>query len=453
MNASSNTIFVASLLLFCIFATDSFAQKRIALVIGNSAYQQQSLRNPVNDAEDVSKTLRNLGFSVDLKLNADQESMEKAVQEFGRKLQANTVGLFYFSGHGVQYGGSNYLIPIGAMVRVSAPDHLRYKTVDAGYVLGVMKQSGSGLNIVVLDACRNNPFKSFSRSMGKGLKRISGAEGTIIAYSTSPGKVALDGDGRNSPYTSQFIKQMLQPNLPVELMFKQVRKGVKMQTGGKQSPWYEASIDGDFYFIKGEAKFSSDDNYAINSNIIKRQSDIIFQDYFSNNSNGWLEHDIVGSEKFSIENGKYVLISRDQKSHNPQLQLSKLNESDDFKIEALMSKKSGADNHGYGITWGAKDYNNRYVFIVSGDGHYLYAEVTNGKWKHIAGWTKTTAVNEFNASNKLAITKKGTRIKFFVNDEKVYESDFLGFFGNRIGLMTNLKQKIEVDFITVAKIY
>lgn len=251
--------YIIKLLLFlaCVFfATNSSAEKRVALVIGNSDYQEQSLKNPINDARDVSNALRSLGFKVDLKLNASQEDMEGAVQEFGKKLIGNTVGLFYFSGHGVQYEGSNYLIPIGAMSRVSAPDHLRYKTVDAGYVLGVMKQAGNRLNIVVLDACRNNPFKSFARSMGKGLKRISSAEGTIVAYSTSPGKVALDGIGSNSPYTEQLIKSIKIPNLPIEIMFKRVRKGVKAETHGKQSPWYEASIDGDFYFRKTAHSYS-----------------------------------------------------------------------------------------------------------------------------------------------------------------------------------------------------
>lgn len=238
------------LLMICCFAcaAASFAQQRVALVIGNSDYQKQSLKNPTNDARDISKVLRSLGFKVNLKLNANQEDMESAIQSFGKKLQSSAVGLFYFSGHGVQHEGSNYLIPIGAMSSVSTSENLRYKTVDAGYVLGVMKQAGNGLNIVILDACRNNPFESFSRSMERGLTRISGAEGTIIAYSTSPGNVALDGDGRNSPYTEQLVKLMQHPNVPVELMFKQVRKRVKSQTGGKQAPWYEASIDGDFYF-------------------------------------------------------------------------------------------------------------------------------------------------------------------------------------------------------------
>jgi len=225
------------------------ADERVALVIGNGAYQVQSLNNPVNDANDISKTLDDLGFEVRLVLDENQENMEKEIQAFGKKLQHNTAGLFYYSGHAVQYDGSNYLIPIGAMSSVSAPEHLRHKTVNVGYVLGVMKQAGNRLNIVILDACRNNPFKSFSRGMDKGLTRIPSAEGVIIAYATSPGKVALDGSGsKNSPYTDQLIKMMKKPNLPIELMFKQVREGVKLKTNGMQLPWYEASLDGDFYF-------------------------------------------------------------------------------------------------------------------------------------------------------------------------------------------------------------
>ena len=236
-------------LMVLIFSTHAYARDRIALVIGNAAYDSQPLANPANDARDMASMLRKLDFQVSVLKNANQEQMESAIQAFGKKLHHNSVGLFYYSGHGVQYEGSNYLIPIKAMSRVSAPEHLRYKTVDAGYILGVMKQSGSGLNMVFLDACRTNPFRSFSRAMGKGLARISGAEGTLIAYSTAPGKVALDGNtGGNSPYTRQLLNLMKEKHVPVELMLKKVRLNVKSETGGKQSPWYEASIDGDFFF-------------------------------------------------------------------------------------------------------------------------------------------------------------------------------------------------------------
>lgn len=231
-----------------IIAPDLLAQERIALVIGNSEYSIASLKNPTNDATDIADTLKTLRFDVDLKLDANQEEMENSIRRFGKKLTPDTVGLFYYSGHAAQYNGSNYLIPIGSIAQLSSAEHLRYKTVDVGYVLGVMKQAGNALNIVILDSCRDNPFQAFSRSMSRGLKRIPSAEGTLVAYSTSPGHVALDGDKRNSPYTEQLIKFMKEPGLPIEIMFKKVRTNVKINTGGEQSPWYESSIDGDFYF-------------------------------------------------------------------------------------------------------------------------------------------------------------------------------------------------------------
>ena len=198
------------------------------------------------------------------------------------------------------------------MSRISAPDHLRYKTVDAGYVLGVMKQAGNGLNIVILDACRNNPFKSFSRSMNKGLRRISGAEGTIIAYSTSPGKVASDGSGRNSPYTGQLIKLMNKPNLPVEIFFKQVRRGVKLETRGKQSPWYEASIDGNFFFnpksvdsLQEQSKLTSSNTPIIektNKAILTVRSNVYHDSVYVNG-------ELIGSTRVDVNLplGKYEI--------------------------------------------------------------------------------------------------------------------------------------------------
>nr|VFJ65701.1 MAG: Caspase domain-containing protein [Candidatus Kentron sp. FW] len=243
------------ILLFCLAAQVSFAaqtssaapgnaRERIALVIGNAAYQSVALRNPVNDARDMAKALKESGFQVSLVTDADQKRMKSAIRAFGKRLTANTVGLFYFSGHGVQYQGRNYLIPIGVVSEVSVPDHLITETVDMGYALAVMKQSGSDLNIVVLDACRDSPFKSFFKSLGKGLARIDQSEGILIAYATSPGKVTLDGHGENSPYTKQLVRQIRKSDKPIELMLKAVRTAVKSDTGGMQVPWYEASIGG-----------------------------------------------------------------------------------------------------------------------------------------------------------------------------------------------------------------
>jgi len=234
------------------FIYETYAQERFALVIGNSKYENQKpLANPTNDAKDLASALKNVGFDVHIKLNADHESMEKSIRDFGGKLKKNSVGLFYFSGHGVQYEGKNYLIPTKISNIIKYFD-LRYKSVDTSFILESMKQNNNKLNIIILDACRNNPFKGFSKNLDKGLSKLSGVEGTIIAYATSPGEIALDGDGRNSPYAKYLVKLIEQPNLDVEILLRELNKRVKKETRGVQIPWYEASIDEAFYFNPGE---------------------------------------------------------------------------------------------------------------------------------------------------------------------------------------------------------
>jgi hypothetical protein len=221
--------------------------KRVALVIGNADYQFFTpLNNPVNDAQDITKALQGLGFDVILRENASQQTMEEAMKLFSHKLGPNTVGLFFFSGHGVQFEGENYLIPT-SMTTLSASD-IKYKSVNAGYVLSEMEQAGNTTNIIILDACRNNPFKSGFKAMQRGLARMDGINGSLIAYATSPGNVAKDGEGRNSPYTKNLLKFMRQPGLPIEQMFKQVRIAVKQETGDTQTPWESSSLTEYFYF-------------------------------------------------------------------------------------------------------------------------------------------------------------------------------------------------------------
>ena len=244
---------VLILLAFSMISLSAFAKVRVALVIGNSNYQVKPLSNPVNDARDMAKMLRELGFDVTLKVNADQMTMESAIEAFGKKLHENAVGLFYFSGHGAQYAGENYLIPINSIQRTAAAGHLKYKAVPAGYVLDVMPENG--LNIVILDACRDNPFKGFSKSLGQGLTRTKSVQGSLIAYATAPGTVAWTGKAgeRNSPYTKHLLRFMKQPNLSIESLLKKVRKAVIWETRYTrtvQKPWYEASISDDFYFVE-----------------------------------------------------------------------------------------------------------------------------------------------------------------------------------------------------------
>ncbi len=238
------------LAILLVFITPSISlsaqERRIALVIGNGAYKSSPLRNPVNDATDIAYTIRNLGFSVILKTNANQRTMEESIRDFGKALRLGGVGLFYFAGHGLQIKGRNYLLPIGA--DVYEENDMKYEAVDAGRVLDVMDSAGNMLNIVILDACRDNPFARSFRSSTSGLARMDTPKGSLIAYSTSPGKVALDGSRRNSPYTEVLLKNIQVPDLTIEQVFKQTRKDIDILTAGKQTPWESTSLIGDFYF-------------------------------------------------------------------------------------------------------------------------------------------------------------------------------------------------------------
>jgi Caspase domain len=222
--------------------------KRTALVIGNSEYEVGSLRNPANDAQDMAGTLVKLGFDVTLKLNADQAQMEHAISEFGRQLYQGGVGLFYYAGHGVQVDGENYLIPVKA--KLESESDVRYKAVNIGQVLGKMGEARNGFNIVILDACRDNPFAKSFRSASRGLAVVNSAavKGTLVAYATSPGNVASDGEARNGLYTKHLLQNIAAPGLPVEQVFKRVLQGVEQDTNGKQSPWTSSSFSGDFSF-------------------------------------------------------------------------------------------------------------------------------------------------------------------------------------------------------------
>ena len=230
------------------FAIPDELGKRTALIIGNSEYQIGSLRNPANDAQDMGDALEKLGFDVTLKLNAGQEQMEQAISEFGRQLYQGGVGLFYYAGHGVQVGGENYLIPVNATIE--SESDVRYKAVNMGQVLGKMGEARNGLNMVILDACRDNPFAKSFRSSSRGLAVVSSAavKGTLIAYATSPGNVASDGDDRNGLYTKHLLQHISTPGVPVEQVFKRVLQGVERDTNGKQSPWTSSSFSGDFSF-------------------------------------------------------------------------------------------------------------------------------------------------------------------------------------------------------------
>jgi uncharacterized caspase-like protein len=219
---------------------------RRALVIGNAAYSDSPLTNPVNDATDLAALLRRMGFDVMLHQNADRPTMEKAVDVFTRGVPSGSAGLFFYAGHGVQIDGVNYLVPIGA--NLQAGSDVKYHAVAADWVLARMDESGMDVKLLLLDACRDNPLgRSFTRALSRGLAVMETSQGTLIAYATSPGKTALDGQGRNSPFTGQLLRELGSPGRDIEVALKAVRAGVQQTTQGQQIPWVASSMTGDFY--------------------------------------------------------------------------------------------------------------------------------------------------------------------------------------------------------------
>ncbi len=229
-------------------ATAALAQKKIALVIGNAAYKEAPLKNPVNDARAMAAKLRQLGFQVIAQENATKAQMEMAVLDFGESLSAGAVGVFYYAGHGLQVNGRNFLVPVDATMR--SEQRVRLETLDVDILLDQMDVAKSGVNLVILDACRNNPFERRLRSTGSGLAQINAPQGTLIAYATAPGKVAADGEGANGVYTARLLQHMSAPGLAIEEVFKRVRSDVARDTAGAQTPWESSSLTGGFFFVE-----------------------------------------------------------------------------------------------------------------------------------------------------------------------------------------------------------
>ena len=232
-------------------ASTALAEQRIALIVGNSAYGTVApLDNPGPDATLIADTLEDAGFEVTLLTDATRVTLVRAIAQFGRDLRAageDATGLFYYAGHGVQSFGSNFLLPVDVSLTDAAD--LDLVAVEAQAVLRQMASAKNRTNIVILDACRDNPFEAVSDMNDSGLAEMKAPTGTFLAYATAPGGVALDGTDGNSPFTAALAARMSTPGLPIEQLFKEVRVEVLEKTGGAQVPWDTSSLIGEFAFV------------------------------------------------------------------------------------------------------------------------------------------------------------------------------------------------------------
>ena len=246
----------AALLALCLAMPEAYAERRLALVIGNNDYDHKSLpdlNNAWKDASDMAAKLKGLGFEVILKLNASEREMNRSIGVFSGRLSGGDTGLVFYAGHGIQSDGRNYLIPSDAEIEIE--DDLLSEAITAERFLSAMNNAGVALSVMILDACRDNPLPKRRRSAARGLAVVNvpkGASGTVVLYSAGPGQTAEDGPrGGNGVFTGALLKTLDKPGLKLEEVFKETAKAVARKTNNRQKPWINASLTGDFYFRKG----------------------------------------------------------------------------------------------------------------------------------------------------------------------------------------------------------
>jgi len=264
------------------------SEQRVALIIGNSGYSEAPLKNPVNDATDIAAALGEMGFKVSLVKDADRRRMRLAIRDFSQDLKRGGVGLFYFAGHGILSKGKNYLLPVGADVREEFD--LDDNAIDANTVLAGMEDAGNRVNIVILDACRNNPFaRAWRSASGGGLAQMNAPAGSFIAFATSPNSVASDGSGRNGIFTKHLISNLRAGESDIDRVFTRVTAGVSRETGNKQVPWKSSSLTGMFQFREGDQQTAQVDPAERDAwNAVKNSTrPVDFEAFLSRYPNGY----------------------------------------------------------------------------------------------------------------------------------------------------------------------
>jgi uncharacterized caspase-like protein len=220
---------------------------RIALVVGNAKYRDAPLKNPINDAQSITNELQKVGFKVTTQLDVGRTALVSAIEKFSAELaKSKGVGMFYYAGHGAQLGWRNYLIPVDA--EIDKLEDMKTKTVDLSSLLGGISKAANPMNVIILDACRDNPFGKKLPTEQKGLSQFDAPPNSLLCYATAPGNVASDGGGTNGLFTENLLREMRNPEAKIEDVFKRVRLKVRLASKGQQIPWESTSLEEDFYF-------------------------------------------------------------------------------------------------------------------------------------------------------------------------------------------------------------
>ena len=429
MDKPKHLLLVAMAVILSMLDNQTVAQttgSRVALVIGIKDYQFVSpLQNTLNDAKDMAATLKTKGFEVvELYDPPGKRQMQDAIIRYFDLLQknSNSVGVVFYSGHGMQVDGSNYLIPASANMKIKAD--IEDQCLNMDYVMRAIEQAGNKLNIFILDACRNNPFKGFYRSGEQGLNMVSTPKGSYIVYATKPGAVASDGTGRNGLFTSNLLKHMNATGLNIEQVFKRVAADVSAQSNDTQRLWIASDYTGDFFFTQRPA---GPTQYSLTAG----SPEIIFEENFSDNSKKWL---VSGDQQydFRLKDGRYLMESKAGGQWFSTRPVP-FNTNHDFEISATIHKKSGTDGYYFGILLGLDPETGYHHFAgVTGWGNAMMSN-RGPVIRDFIGGARYVAVARGNSTNVILIKKIAGLYRLFINGQLIGEAPHEEFFGNYFG--------------------
>jgi hypothetical protein len=413
---------------------------RIALLVGNASYQYAGvLKNPINDVDEMAAVLKTAGFSVQVLRDVGLKNLVTGIDQFRSNIEHGNyeTALFYYSGHGVEVDGSNYIMPVDANPMKEVD--VSYTCYPAQRIIDGMNEAGAKTKLLILDACRNNPLrKSWSKSASGegGLASMVAPEGTFIGFATSPGKEAADGNGRCSPYTASIIEHFLTPNSTILSVFTKVASSTSQKAksqGFEQTPFLSSSLMGDFYLNRNS---HASDLVPIDDRAKTSHTPPLFslRESFSNNDRNWGIFNDSGSE-MNIVNGAYRITSKAGGFWFVTIPVS-IDASKNYEISATVTKLAGVEDYYFGISMGYDIVTRRYHFAaVTGMGHYglMRMDPNASGPQFLVPSNINSVVKPGNATNHLMVKKVGNLFFLYVNESLMGTAPAESLFGDRFG--------------------